>query len=130
MKEQVMKKRLWDCVLKSSVRTGLFMIVSNKDNKNMTISGIHKCYCEFSEKEFDYKNTYKHLKILEENGFIAIDTKKGKHEQGSPSIVTFKNKESSETFYQFLEFIKPDFEKWLSKMSDDDIDKITRRRTK
>ena len=115
MKEQVPKqkidlelaKKVHRVLFSNKYRGVIFALVINPDNKDwLTISNIHKGLCEFYGEKTDYKNTYKHIKILEKEGFIKI--KPVKHTQGNHSIISLKDRRVPKIFNKIMEIISPE----------------------
>ena len=86
----------------------------NPENKNATITEVHKGLCHELEKQYDYKNTYKHIKFLEEIGVIKLK-KQEKKQQGKPVYIELIDPNLKDMFLKFLELIKPDIIKELKK---------------
>lgn len=63
-------------------------ILSNPENKDVTISDIHKFFIDNGEK-YDYKAIHKQMKNLEKWGVIEL--KKKNKEQGKPIHITIKD---------------------------------------
>lgn len=78
----------------SSFRMVMISMIYN--NPPITISKLHKSLNSFfgkdvlNFKKYDYKNTYKHIKILEREGLVRLEQKK--KEQGKPIYITPQKK--------------------------------------
>lgn len=105
--DQILKNNLIKNVLSSEHRLIIFRIVTNPDNKkNLTILNIHKALCFLLKNDFDYKNTYKHIKILERSGLIKLN--KHEKEQGKPIHVSLSNNKYRILFNNILKIINPE----------------------
>lgn len=94
-------------ILKNHVRLWTFTIVMNSENKNFTISDVHKGLCSELKKQYDYKNTHKHIKFLEKIGVIKLHKQKTK-KQGQPVCIEFIAPELREMFLKFMKILKPE----------------------
>lgn len=93
-------------IFSNKYRMVAYSLVTNPENKDiLTISNIHKWLCDFYGEHTDYKNIYKHIKILEKEGFVKIRTQK--HTQGSCSFVSLKNKRAPEIFDRIIDVVSP-----------------------
>lgn len=95
-------------IISSVPRVFIFGIIGNPENKNPTITQIHEGLCHQLKQEpkknrkgLNYKNTYKHLKILEKRGYIKL--KQDKNIRGKPVHVSLVNKEDFKIFLDIFD---------------------------
>ena len=98
MNEQEKRDKLYKIVT-SQARIGIFFIIGHAKKKNLTITEVHEMLCDFGKK-YDYKNTYKHLMIIKDMGFICL--KEQKHVQGKPRIIEIVDIEIFKMFSNLL----------------------------
>jgi len=106
MEKEELQRKVASIVFRSQHRIVIFSILINLENKGLlTISNVHKGLCSFLKKDYDYKNTYKHIKILENEGLIEL--KESKNTQGRPMVISLKDERASGIFLNALKILEP-----------------------